>query len=114
MMGLKIPIIHHLPIDSVDSAPCKAKSTDKWALCGSLCTTNDVLVREYEMREPKLHDILVFCNLGAYSVTEGIALFLSRDMPKVIAYHNGKNTLLRDTLEAWKMNTNNNIKGELK
>ncbi len=110
MMGLKIPIIHHLPLThadaepSVPTDPCETGNTSKWALCGSLCTTNDVLVREYEMHEPKLHDILVFCNLGAYSITEGIALFLSRDMPKVIAYHNGKTTLLRDTIEAWRMN----------
>ena len=82
------------------------ENTDKWALCGSLCTTNDVLVREYEMHEPKLYDILVFCNLGAYSITEGIALFLSRDMPKVFVCNNGKITLLRDMLETWEMNTN--------
>lgn len=119
MMGLKIPIIYHLPIDPVSSDASmrtnsdEAKSTDKWALCGSLCTTNDVLVREYEMYEPKLHDILVFCNLGAYSITEGISLFLSRDMPKVIAYHNGKTTLLRDTIETWEMNINH-TKGEQK
>ena len=112
MMGLKIPIIHHLPMNQSDFAAltradsCEVEHTDKWALCGSLCTTNDVLVREYEMQELKLHDILVFSHLGAYSVTEGIALFLSRDMPKVFAYHNGKITLLRDTLETWEMNTN--------
>ncbi len=120
MMGLKIPIIHHLPIDqsntepSMKTEPCETQSTSKWALCGSLCTTNDVLVREYEMKEPAYQDILVFCNLGAYSVTEGISLFLSRDMPKVIAYHDGRTTLLRDTRETWMMNTKYNTKGELK
>lgn len=113
MMGLKIPIIHHLPIDPDNAASGETRIRDKWALCGSLCTTNDVLVREYEMYEPDHHDILVFCNLGAYSITEGIALFLSRNMPKVIAYHNGKTTLLRDTIETWEMNVNHNIKGEL-
>ncbi len=112
LMGLKIPIIQHLPIDydssdsSVSEKSCEMENTDKWALCGSLCTTNDVLVREYEMHEPKLYDILVFCNLGAYSITEGIALFLSRDMPKVFVCNNGKITLLRDMLETWEMNTN--------
>ena len=120
MMGLKIPIIYHLPIDrissdsSIQTNPCETRNTDKWALCGSLCTTNDVLVREYEMNEPNYHDILVFCNLGAYSITEGISLFLSRDMPKVLAYHNGKITLLRDTHKAWELNTNYYIEGELK
>ena len=120
MMGLKIPIIHYLPVErinadfSVLTDSGETKNTNKWALCGSLCTTNDVLVREYEMYEPNHHDILVFCNLGAYSITEGISLFLSRDMPKVIAYYNGKTTLLRNTIETWEMNVNNNLKGELK
>ena len=30
-------------------------------------------------------DKIIFYNIGAYSVTEGIYLFLSRKMPKIIA-----------------------------
>ena len=31
-------------------------------------------------------DIVIFYNIGAYSVTEGIYLFLSRRMPAIAAY----------------------------
>ena len=46
-----------------------------------------------------IHDILVFENLGAYSVTEAMYLFLSRDMPKVYFYSKEAGvTLVRDTI----------------
>ena len=32
-----------------------------------------------------MRDKIIFYNIGAYSVTEGIYLFLSRKMPKIIA-----------------------------
>ena len=78
-----------------------------YALCGSLCTSNDILVREYELHEPKVGDMLVFENLGAYSITEGINLFLSRDMARVIIYSKGVCSLLRDTVSSWKINCSN-------
>ncbi|MEG1477672.1 MAG: diaminopimelate decarboxylase, partial [Oscillospiraceae bacterium] len=31
-------------------------------------------------------DTLCFCNIGAYSVTEGLYLFLSRRLPKILLY----------------------------
>ncbi len=80
------------------------ESMDEWALCGSLCTTNDVLVRSFRMEEPKLSDLFVFCNIGAYSVTEAMNLFLSRNMPKVVMIRDGSASLLRDTLETWRLN----------
>ena len=56
---------------------------NKWNICGSLCTSNDVIVRELELEKPCENDILVFHNTGAYSVTEGMALFLTRELPAI-------------------------------
>ena len=55
-----------------------------WNICGSLCTINDILVKKLELSDLKIGDILVFKNTGAYSMTEGISLFLSRDLPQVL------------------------------
>lgn len=56
----------------------------KWNVCGSLCTVNDVILRDVELPKLNIGDVLVFKNCGAYSVTEGMALFLSRELPKVL------------------------------
>lgn len=55
-----------------------------WTVCGSLCTANDVLVRDMEAASYELGDVLVFERCGAYSMTEGMSLFLSRDLPQVL------------------------------
>ena len=49
---------------------------------------------------------LVFERTGAYSVTEGIALFLSRDLPEVY-FWSGKKGLekVRNRIESFRMNT---------
>lgn len=54
-----------------------------WDLCGSLCTVSDVIVKRFPLKNAAIHDILVFERVGAYSVTEGIYLFLSRPLPRV-------------------------------
>ena len=56
----------------------------EFAICGSLCTTNDVLIRSVYLPTKKLGDRIVFLNTGAYCITEGISLFLSRDLPKIV------------------------------
>lgn len=60
----------------------------KWNVCGSLCTVNDVILRDVELPKLNIGDVLVFKNCGAYSVTEGMALFLSRELPEVLFYDN--------------------------
>lgn len=99
MMGMKNPIIRH--IKTTDHTDNK-----EWVLCGSLCTTNDVMVRKISFDGLSIGDILSFENIGAYSVTEGIYLFLSRTMPKIIL-RCGKNDykLVRDTKETSVLNT---------
>lgn len=59
------------------------QETQDCAICGSLCTVNDILVKQYPLTDPKIGDVLLFEKTGAYSMAEGIALFLSREIPAV-------------------------------
>lgn len=78
----------------------------EWNLCGSLCTTNDILVKQLPIAGLQEGDIFLFQNTGAYSVTEGIALFLSRQLPKVIMFkENGEVALVRDAVETSALNS---------
>ena len=78
MMGMKKP---YMQIIRTKDTPGNA---GKWTICGSLCTVNDVLVRQVELDAFDIGDILVFERCGAYAVTEGMALFLSRELPQVL------------------------------
>ena len=78
IQGMQIPVITHIPGDCVDDSAIK-----KWTLCGSLCTTADILARNVDLSGLSVGDILVFHRTGAYSVMEGMAVFLSREMPEV-------------------------------
>lgn len=79
----------------------------KACLCGSLCTVGDVLARDVALADPQIGDILVFTTCGAYSVTEGIANFLSRDLPAVAVYRQGQLTTLRTRRDIWETNYGN-------
>ena len=69
-------------------------------VCGALCTVSDVLVKRMPLYEPYLGDLLVFENTGAYSITEGIYLFLSRALPRVISWSGEEGLrLVRDALD---------------
>lgn len=78
MLAMKKPPILHLG--------AKAGEAREWTICGSLCTVNDILAKQYPLTGLKLLDYLVFQKTGAYSVTEGMSLFLSRDLPTVLLY----------------------------
>lgn len=78
--------------------PKKEDGEELYDVCGSLCTINDVIVKEVPLQHPEVNDILVFMNVGAYSVTEGISLFLSRDLPRVYRHKDGNLTLLREKI----------------
>ena len=60
-----------------------ADPEEKWTLCGSLCTVSDVLARDVPLPGLSCGDVLAFGRCGAYSVYEGMSLFLSRDIPPV-------------------------------
>ena len=101
MMGMKIPIITHLR----DGEPVDDSTGDNYCICGSLCTTNDILVRSMPLKDPKIGDVLVFANIGAYSVTEAMGLFLSRTLPRIVTVRGGETRLVRDYLETWEINS---------
>lgn len=79
VMGMKIP--------KIDIYNEKQISLEKdWCICGSLCTSSDVIIRKLKTKKIHIGDIVIFYNVGAYSVTEGIYLFLSRMMPRILLY----------------------------
>lgn len=97
MMGMKIPQTEHL-------STLKSDNITDYTICGSLCTTADIVIRKLPLASPKIGDILLFSNIGAYSITEGIYLFLSHPLPQVFLYKNGSFCLQRKTIESYKIN----------
>lgn len=95
-MAMKIPFFEILPK--------KNKEEDTYNLCGSLCTINDILVKNIKVPKLDINDVFIFKNVGAYSSTEGIGLFLSRDLPKVIIHKENNDILVRDTFETSNLN----------
>ena len=57
-----------------------------WCVFGSLCTVNDVILKDVKLPWLSEGDYFIFENCGAYSVTEGMSLFLSRDLPQIVFY----------------------------
>lgn len=92
-MAMKKP---HIRQFSNDFAEKKDGEKQPCTICGSLCTVSDVLVKAMPLEDVKNGDILEFARTGAYTVTEGIYLFLSRDMPRIYKKKDGKITLVRD------------------
>ena len=78
---------------------------EKWNLCGSLCTINDILVKQFPVGNLQIGDVVIFENTGAYCMTEGISLFLSRELPQVIKLkEDGSLELVRDSLPTYVLN----------
>ncbi len=76
-----------------------------WNICGSLCTVNDILAKQLPLRAPVVGDALVFERAGAYCMTEGISLFLSRDLPRVVLRDaSGALRLARDSVQTYVFN----------
>lgn len=74
------------------------------AICGALCTANDILVRSMCLPEKKLGERLVFMNTGAYCVTEGISLFLSRNLPGIIIKKKQELVIMRNQVSSYPLN----------
>lgn len=77
-MGMKKP---HMKLVTENNS-----ETKPWNICGSLCTVNDVILRGIEFTDISKGDFFVFESCGAYSVTECMALFLSRELPQIVFY----------------------------
>jgi len=98
-MGMKPPPIMHF-------GQSKTGTIEDWHICGSLCTAGDVLAKLYPLQNVCINDLLVFKKLGAYAITEGIYLFLSRDLPKVMFYNSAKGIqLVREGLPTYPLNS---------
>ena len=82
----------------------KSDIIDTYNLYGSLCTVNDIIVKNINVNKLSLGDVFIFKNVGAYSSTEGISLFLSRDLPKVVLYKNKEIKVVRDNLKTSEIN----------
>ena len=100
LQGMQIPEIVHMADRELSG------EETPWTLCGSICTTADILARNAMFTDLRIGDILVFCRTGAYSCMEGISTFLSREMP-VIAEYSEKEGLciLREMLYSDELNT---------
>lgn len=98
-MAMKVPYFEIIP--------ARDAQTETYNLCGALCTINDLIVKQLEVPKLEINDIFIFKNVGAYSVTEGISLFLSRDLPKVVLIKNNKEKLVRDVVNTYKINKPN-------
>ena len=76
-----------------------------YGIYGSLCTTNDVLVGAYDSVRLQENDIVVFERTGAYSVYEGMSLFLSHELPAVVLYSQETGvTCKRSARESYELN----------
>ena len=97
MMAMKHPFMEHIPVREND--------IKHWNICGSLCTANDILVKDVALGDLHIGDLFVFKNTGAYCPMEGISLFLSRDLPAVLmCTSDGSVSVLREHKEIYQLN----------
>ena len=99
-LAMKVPPIRRLG---------GGEPSEDYCLCGSLCTTADVLVRKVGLPHLERGDVICFGRCGAYSVSEGISLFLSRALPAVAIYSEDHGLRLqRPVTDTWQLNTRMN------
>ena len=107
-MAMKHPYVHILHREQA----AKDSGEEPWNICGSLCTVNDILVKKLPLGNLNIGDVLVFQNTGAYCMTEGISLFLTRDLPEVVLLKGDGTTLtVRPRIQTHTLNIPN-MKGE--
>lgn len=101
-MAMKIPKIDFVHMsEKTGTGEQEDAYVQPWTICGSLCTSADVIVKNLMLDNPEIGDMLVFYNIGAYSVTEGIYLFLSRKLPKILTYDCASGpVLIRDDISS--------------
>ena len=69
---------------------------------------NDVMTKQSPLPDLALGDVLAFENAGAYCMTEGISLFLSRDIPAVyLLLENGTAVQVRKAFDTATLNQPN-------
>ncbi len=95
MMAMKMP-----PVRQEN----KREGEEIYTLCGSLCTTADVLARDISLSPLEIGDKLIFERTGAYSAMEAPALFLSRKMPEIWLKSGSELKMIRGSLPADEIN----------
>jgi len=104
-MAMRTPIIKHIKGNGGNLFNEGTNETNEYMVCGSLCTFADILVRGLPLNSPAIGDLLIFENIGAYSITEGSYLFLSRDLPGVYLKECGGNIReLRPHIPSYEIN----------
>lgn len=99
--GMYMPHIRHIRSEVTDNT----EPVKNWTICGELCTGNDVLVQKIAIDDLKAGDKFVFENTGAYSMTEGMALFLSHVLPAIAIYNKQDGIkIIRKEMETYKLN----------
>ena len=97
IMGMRTP---HFEV-----YPKRNEKIINYNIYGSLCTINDILMKNININELQIGDIFIFKNTGAYSSTEGISLFLSRNLPKIVILDKNKNIkVVRETTKTSTLN----------
>lgn len=97
-MAMRHPFVR---VVGKENIPAKTAYT----VCGALCSMNDILAKQMMLPDVATGDLLCFENAGAYCMTEGISLFLSRALPAVYLLQNGKPVLVRGAIETAPFNT---------
>lgn len=100
-MGMQQPVIRAVKAD----AEYDQVEKNAYTICGSLCTTSDILARGVMLPKMQIGDRLLFEKTGAYSVTEGLALFLSRELPAVYIKEGNDLTIVRDVTQIYTWNS---------
>lgn len=113
-MAMKKPRCEFIPMEYTEGfadgaaheVEVYSQGVQPYNICGSLCTVGDVIVKNLELKDAKIGDMIAFYNIGAYSVTEGIYLFLSRRMPAIVMYSkkNGYR-VIRKSVETFLINS---------
>ena len=96
-MAMKFPHLEIYPLRD-------NKNTQDWNLMGSLCTINDIIIKQYPVSNLQVGDVFIFKNTGAYCMTEGISLFLSRELPEVALLKGGELKLVRQAFKTYTLN----------
>ncbi len=97
-MAMKHPFVS--VVGKEDISPEK-----EWTICGALCTMNDIMVKQINLPPIHVGDVLCFEKAGAYCMTEGISLLLSRDLPAAyILKENGDLYRVRSSFETCTIN----------
>ena len=111
IMGMKKPhmiLVKRKRMKDEPESESDIQETENWQICGSLCTANDVIVRGVTLPFPHKDDVIIFKNVGAYSMTEGMSMFLSRELPQIYIYaEDGIIRCIRKKIETNLLNSRN-------